>query len=203
MKRILTLLVFATLFTFPSKAVEIVHGYSLDKTEICKNNPVHDQMKSLFITSFSHQYRDIPLKQIKPHFKNRQDIKKWLAGAFDEECSYIDDKASGKNKAVWLVKEKNKLIGFFVTELIELNNKTYLHHRQIAVDTAYQRKGIGSAVLDYTKDIEKEAKGIAIHVRQKNKRAIAFYERNGFKKIKSFMEDYDNPYYTGMIRDDN
>lgn len=56
----------------------------------------------------------------------------------------------------------------------------------IFVKEEYQSEGIGKALLDYVKDRKEE---LVLHVYEKNERAIKFYLREGFVKIKEQTEE--------------
>lgn len=56
----------------------------------------------------------------------------------------------------------------------------------IFVKEKYQSEGIGKALLDYVKERKEE---LVLHVYEKNERAIKFYLREGFVKVKEQIEE--------------
>lgn len=56
----------------------------------------------------------------------------------------------------------------------------------IFVKEEYQSEGIGKALLDYVKTEKEE---LALHVYEKNERAVKFYLREGFVKVKEQIEE--------------
>lgn len=64
----------------------------------------------------------------------------------------------------------------------------------IIVDTAYRKKGIASALLEYIEKKHKTAKNITLEVRESNVAAINFYKKNGFNEItkrKNYYKEED------------
>lgn len=56
----------------------------------------------------------------------------------------------------------------------------------IFVKEKYQSEGIGKALLDYVKERKGE---LVLHVYEKNERAVKFYLREGFVKVKEQIEE--------------
>lgn len=56
----------------------------------------------------------------------------------------------------------------------------------IFVKEEYQSEGMGKALLDYVKERKEE---LVLHVYEKNERAIKFYLREGFVKVKEQIEE--------------
>lgn len=56
----------------------------------------------------------------------------------------------------------------------------------IFVKEEYQSEGIGKALLDYVKERKEE---LVLHVYEKNERAIKFYLRESFVKVKEQIEE--------------
>lgn len=54
------------------------------------------------------------------------------------------------------------------------------------VDAAAQNMGIGSALLSYCK---RRYLALSLHVYEKNKKAIAFYEKNGFQIVNKTVQE--------------
>lgn len=74
----------------------------------------------------------------------------------------------------------------------------YLYDRieidYIIVDNNYRNLGIATKLLKYMEQIHKNIKNITLEVRESNKSAINFYEKNGFKAVttrKNYYKDED------------
>ena len=97
----------------------------------------------------------------------------------------------------FLVAEKNhKIIGFLIGIKLKTNKTKIL---MISVEPAYQRQKIGENLLnEFIKITTKENIDVVeLEVRTDNKKAIKFYEKNGFKiiqKIDKFYQNYENAY---------
>lgn len=79
-----------------------------------------------------------------------------------------------KRLKVYVAKERNKVIGSLLLEGDDKNERI----KNIAVDTNFQRKGIGSALLKETLFHKKD---IYLHVRTTNIKAIELYKKYNFK----------------------
>ena len=97
----------------------------------------------------------------------------------------------------FLVAEQNhKIIGFLIGIKLKTNKTKIL---MISVEPTYQRQKIGENLLnEFIKITNKEnIKVLELEVRTDNKKAIKFYEKNGFKiikKIDKFYQNYENAY---------
>ena len=92
----------------------------------------------------------------------------------------------------FLVAEKNhKIIGFLIGLKLKIDKTKIL---MISVEPTYQRQKIGERLLnEFIKiTIKEKIKVIELEVRIDNKKAIKFYEKNGFKRVKKIKEFYQN-----------
>lgn len=75
--------------------------------------------------------------------------------------------------------ENDEIIGFAAYYLNQEGGFAYVP--QIWVSDNYQRKGIGSCMLDELKrTVQPFATSIRLEVRRNNEKAVSFYERTGF-----------------------
>lgn len=74
------------------------------------------------------------------------------------------------NAEIYVYLEDNFILGF-----IGLNDN---YIEGIFVDSKYQGKGIGTALLNKAKEIKQQ---LTLSVYKKNSRAIKFYQKNGFE----------------------
>jgi ribosomal-protein-alanine N-acetyltransferase len=92
----------------------------------------------------------------------------------------------------FLVAEQNhKIIGFLIGIKLKTNKTKIL---MISVEPTYQRQKIGESLLnEFIKITTKEnIEIIELEVRTDNKKAIKFYEKNGFKIIEKIYKFYQN-----------
>ena len=92
----------------------------------------------------------------------------------------------------FIVAEQNhKIIGFLIGIKLKTNKTKIL---MISVEPRYQRQKIGESLLnEFIKITTKEnIEVIELEVRTDNKKAIKFYEKNGFKIIQKIYKFYQN-----------
>ena len=92
----------------------------------------------------------------------------------------------------FIVAEQNhKIIGFLIGIKLKTNKTKIL---MISVEPRYQRQKIGESLLnEFIKITTKEnIEAIELEVRTDNKKAIKFYEKNGFKIIQKIYKFYQN-----------
>ena len=84
--------------------------------------------------------------------------------------------------------ETKEIIGFIAFGIYSINTA---HIMILAVDPEFQRKGIGTKIMDYSFDIIKKTsiKIIRLEVKTTNIPAIKFYKKLGFE-IKATFENY-------------
>lgn len=112
--------------------------------------------------------------------------------------SYLDEMKNPNAIIYRIVAENNSTIGFVVGRLItggqtEPQREAEIYN--IAVIEAERRKGLGQMLFDaFAKDCrDKEVTNVWLEVRESNRRAIAFYEKNGFKPVQTRSHFYENP----------
>jgi ribosomal protein S18 acetylase RimI-like enzyme len=102
-----------------------------------------------------------------------------------------------KRSAIYIAKLNGNTIGTFV--LLSLS-KEAIEIKNIAVDTAYQNKGIGQLLLKYAIEIAK-GKGylsILIGTANSSNQQLYLYQKLGFKLIKT-QENFFTENYTPAI----
>ena len=77
--------------------------------------------------------------------------------------------------------DENKLVGALAISVIKYDNHQLIRFKHIAVAEGFQGKGIGSALLAEAESIAGKGK-VEIHVGESEKRAVEFYEKNGYAK---------------------
>ena len=90
-----------------------------------------------------------------------------------------------------VAEENHKIIGFLIGIKLKINKAKIL---MISVEPIYQRQKIGEKLLnEFIKiTIKEKIKTIELEVRIDNKKAIKFYEKNGFKIIEKINKFYQN-----------
>ena len=90
-----------------------------------------------------------------------------------------------------VAEENHKIIGFLIGIKLKTNKTKIL---MISVEPIYQRQKIGENLLNkFIKiTIKQKIETIELEVRIDNKKAIRFYEKNGFKIIDKICRFYQN-----------
>lgn len=120
---------------------------------------------------------------------NPQDFYSYVNKAFSEER--LKKELLNPNMAFYFLYSNNTLVGYF--KLNEGDAQTEkLHHSSIELERIYvvpqfQGKHLGELMLNKAKDISKEKQMdfLWLGVWEKNRNAIRFYERHGFKHFGS------------------
>jgi [ribosomal protein S18]-alanine N-acetyltransferase len=112
--------------------------------------------------------------------------------------SYLDEMRNPEAIMLRLIAEDNSLTGFVVGRLVKgglvdthIDGEIY----NIAVTADKQRNGFGQILLDafLVKCYERSANQVWLEVRQSNRKAIRFYEKNGFEHVQTRNHFYENP----------
>jgi ribosomal-protein-alanine acetyltransferase len=112
--------------------------------------------------------------------------------------SYADELKNPDAIMLRLAGEDNSTLGFLVGRIVpggEVEIRLDAEIYNIAVGEEHQRRGYGQQLFDAFIGIchEKGAANIWLEVRESNQRAIRFYEKNGFERVQSRSDFYDNP----------
>ena len=89
---------------------------------------------------------------------------------------------------IYVYIENDKIKGFIGI------NENYIEG--IFVNSNYQNKGIGTALINKAKEEKEE---LTLNVYEKNREAIKFYEKNGFKIVKEAVDKENNEKEFRMI----
>lgn len=92
------------------------------------------------------------------------------------------------NKEIYIAKENSKIIGYITVSVKDKTNpimkpKKYLSIDSICVDKKNRNQGVGTALLDFSKELAKikQCTDLYLTVNQENFKAIKLYEKFGFK----------------------
>jgi len=147
--------------------------------ELIDKNSSGNKEKEILVISFIDNYKDILPKDLKYTLKNFSDVKIWLEETFEKEIN--DFKENAKTYLIVAkTKSEDKIIGVAFFELLDnLNHKT-VHVRQFGILEEYQRKGIGTKLLFFIKDLIPNLDLITVDARKVNIKACQFYKKHGF-----------------------
>lgn len=116
--------------------------------------------------------------------------------AFKELNDKIKGHDSKEAKKYFLINlEKGKIFGYFIDKklvgcigIIIEDKSEYLEIMHVLVHPEFQRKGIGKELMNFAEKIAKtvklkpKPKYLRLNVKYENKKAIRFYEKEGFYK---------------------
>ncbi len=111
---------------------------------------------------------------------------------------YIDEIRNPDSIMFRLESDANSTIGFIVGRTVSgglVGTITDAEIYNIAVTEIEQNRGYGQLLFDSFAEICKHRRvgSIWLEVRESNKKAIRFYERNGFMRIQTRDHFYDDP----------
>ena len=124
----------------------------------------------------------------------RDAVKMWRASkrealgqkdihSFEEHLSYLRSVLTKENKVYLAIdKQSGTVVGILAINESQLN--------QLYIHTDYQRTGIGSRLLNLSKELSPGK--LRLFTFEANKKARAFYEKHGFKIIGRGFENEEN-----------
>ncbi len=154
-----------------------------------EREPDREAFKRIMFDSFANCYKDIPKEVLRV-----SNVEEWLSNHFSDE--FLE--GLKKDECVYrLVTAKldGKPAGYALFDLSHCPEFIYIS--EMAVDPAYQRKGIGRglvfSVLKWFPKIEK----IVLITRKVNTQARQFYSSLGFQSTDYMENGYDPELYIG------
>ncbi len=113
---------------------------------------------------------------VRMWWRTKRDAFPWLpteqAYTYAQNLEYFRDVVCTK-ATVWVAEDGGRVVG-----LLALGDRFV---EQLHVDTEWQGKGVGSALLQHAKALSPE--GLSLFTLQKNEGARGFYERRGFRAV--------------------
>ncbi len=101
-----------------------------------------------------------------------------------------------KNDYVLVIDFNEKIVGYMIFRVVD----DFIEIFKICIMSEYRKKGFGFLFIKYICDnFNEDIYKIILEVRAKNKIAINFYERVGFKKIFIKKNYYKNPIDDAII----
>ena len=128
------------------------------------------------------------------HTNGRPDIFREDGWQFIEHFVYT--RFDQENSGIIVAAIEEKIVGFAVVQYIVKPESPYskerrfYHIEEFGVDENHRRKGIATAIIDFTKEDAKKRgfQKIELDMWEFNESALAFYERVGFKTYRRYME---------------
>lgn len=112
--------------------------------------------------------------------------------------SYLEELKNPNAIMLRLVSAENETIGFVVGRVVtggEIDVRIDAEIYNIAIVTNFQRRGKGERLLNrfLQHSAERGVNYVWLEVRESNKKAIAFYRKNGFERVQTRPNFYENP----------
>ncbi|MBX7066327.1 MAG: GNAT family N-acetyltransferase [Parachlamydiales bacterium] len=151
--------------------------------------PNYNESREVFMNAFIDGYGSIPLEAFNK--SSREELNQWIGVAFDE---YYFMNAP---QVRWLTaKENGTFVGCLAIEMEKYPEEIYL--AQMAIDPAFQRQGIGTAMIRSIIEQESEVSRFVVITRKVNQAATEFYHSLGFIDSDYIHEGYSKEIYTGF-----
>lgn len=158
---------------------------------VWENEPSYLEFKKVSLDAFVKCYGQIPLDILGK--SSREEMVRWLDDAFDE--IYVDFKSS--KSSLWLsAKAGGKVVGFLIIDIAMYPEEIYL--AQLAIDPAYQGRGIASSMIRSLFDQFSECGRFVVITRCANEEAKRFYNALGFVPSSYMHEGYSRELFTGF-----
>jgi len=120
---------------------------------------------------------------------------------FEEKWSYFQILKEFKNEIskIWVLKEKEKIIGYLIFREIKPEIEVF----KIGVKKEYQRKGLGTKLMQKLIEFakEKNISKIFLEVKASNLSAYNFYKKLGFKETYRRKNYYYNEEAIVMVKE--
>jgi ribosomal-protein-alanine N-acetyltransferase len=120
---------------------------------------------------------------------------------FEEKWSYFQILKEFKNEIskIWVLKEKEKIIGYLIFREIKPEIEVF----KIGVKKEYQRKGLGTKLMQKLIEFakEKNISKIFLEVKASNLSAYNFYKKLGFKETYRRKNYYYNEEAIIMVKE--
>jgi len=119
-------------------------------------------------------------------------LSPWTAGC------YLDEIKNTDSVLLRVIADGNMTAGFVAGRIVPAAEPEAGHDAEIyniAVAESLQKQGLGQLLFDAfaAKCRDREARNIWLEVRESNRRAIAFYEKNGFEPVETRKHFYNDP----------
>lgn len=134
-----------------------------------------EEGKQILVASFMTAYEDVPLVDLNPEFKSTGDVRRFYQNYFESEFAHFKN-----GSLIWVQAFiGEKLVGW-ATFSLEENNSVYMN--LLAVDPAYQKRGIGKHLVFSicSEELFPSTERINVLLRSVNLQGRKFYERLGF-----------------------
>ncbi len=117
---------------------------------------------------------------------------------------YLEEIKNPASIMMRLVDEHNSTLGFVVGRQVlggEIETRIDAEIYNIAIDTPHQGRGHGQLLFNAFKEtcVARQVKNIWLEVRESNKKAISFYEKNGFSPVQTRRDFYKDPVENALL----
>ncbi len=112
------------------------------------------------------------------NIKDKNKLKLAIRNSNDKHQEYKNSIIRGTGNWLLLAKDGERIVGFIHAMKF---NKKYGKIKALFIDDKYQRKGIGSELLEKTLKWLRKRTYISLHVAKINKNAINLYKKFGFQ----------------------
>ena len=175
-------IIISCIFSFQSFAANNV--ITIDKDIILEAFDYNDkrlknQITNLFVSSIVQEYEHIPFVEIDDTIKTLLCFKSYMSGFIHSNLDRAKD--NPEKLTSYLVKYHSKVIGIVILEKFAIADWQSISINLIAIDLNYQRKGVGTKIINEIPNLYPDAHEILATLRDDNN-AVKFYNKNGFIK---------------------
>jgi ribosomal protein S18 acetylase RimI-like enzyme len=167
---------------------DVLQQYLVSRRAIYDNYPKYKEQDTLHVDILDfnkhNQYVTSEEKtsphELDPVFQYSVKAAKFTAG-----CLKDNKGDNGMPLKAYLAKAGNKIqVGFVQFHALTIDDQEYVYIAELAVDPAYQRKGIGTRLIEMVLDSADQSKTpYLILTRSFNANAKALYEKLGFQQM--------------------
>ncbi|MCH9621639.1 MAG: hypothetical protein S4CHLAM20_10640 [Chlamydiia bacterium] len=158
---------------------------------VWEKTPNFYKSKKVFLDAFTKCYDTIDLKKLKK--SSKEELYLWL----DETFNNTFEDYQNNEEQLWLtIKLANHNIGFLIINISKYPDEIYLE--QFAVNPKFQRKQIGTSIIDSLVEQFPECKKLAVVTRWVNYQSVNFYKKYGFVESSYTHPGLDPKLYGGF-----
>lgn len=173
-------------------SLSILTATNLDRIQYTwEQSPNFQNSKKIFLDAFIKCYGDLPLEKLQK--SSREELVSWLDSTFDETYNAHQN----NQDQLWLTAKVDcNEVGFIVIDVSKHPDEIYL--MQFAIAPTFQRKGIGTTIIDQLIEQFPKCQKFAVVTRWVNEESVMFYKNYGFKTSPYSHEGYDPKLYGGF-----